>query len=358
VGATAPGAATTARAAPGPAPATTARVAAGPPAPASTTVAAAAVTAPGAPAPAPPAPVAPRRWLGPALGVAGLVALAGAAALVLRRPTPAALTTPAPEPSAAPAAGTPVPGTLPSSAPAATAPAPAVTPAVERRPPAPDPRAAVPAAPRLSPERAMEVEGLLAEAETAFKAQQHRVALEFYEQALKVDPANERARVGRDLCAGALAQAPAVAARPPRTFVAGRTQHSGTAAAPAGPAGFESSAGVAVRRVDQAAAAPGKLLFEVEPAAVRPGDAYTVKVFMVNEGAAALRLADATVSTVADGRTSSGAVALLAREAPPRQRTLIVSAPGQWRAETESWSLAVTVRTAGGDTYRNELVWK
>ena len=204
----------------------------------------------------------------------------------------------------------------------------------------------------------MEVEGLLAEAETAFKAQHHRVALEFYEQALALDPANARARIGRDLCAGALAQAPAAAVRPPRTFVAGRTQHSGGAAAPAGPAGFDSSTGVAVRRVDQGAAAPGKLLFEVEPAVVKPGDAYTVKVFMMNEGAAVLRLADATVTTVTDGRPAAGPVALLAREAPPRQRTLLVSAASQWRAEVESWSLAVVVRTANGETYRNELAWK
>jgi hypothetical protein len=293
----------------------------------------------------------------------GLAALIVGGVLVLRRPPPTSVVTPAATPPALspPAtvgAAAPAPPAVTLPATAASGAPPSMPGAAAERRAAPPERPSAGGPPRLAPEVAMEVEGLLAEAETAFKAQNYRVALEFYEQALKLDGANPSARVGRDLCAGTLAQAAAVAVRPPRTFVSGRTQHTGGAPAPAGPAGFESSAGVAVRRVDQGAAAPGKLLFEVEPSVVKPGDAYTVKVFMVNEGAAVLRLADATVTTVTDGRPVAGPVTLLAREAPPRQRTLVVSATSQWRTEIDSWSLAVVVRTATGESYRNELAWK
>jgi eukaryotic-like serine/threonine-protein kinase len=297
-----------------------------------------------------------RSWALPIAGGAAalvILVLAGAAVALRGRATPS----PSPDPSAPPTTAVAVDAT-PAPTPSAPAPPPTLAAAAS---PAPPPRASAPAPRREgTPARAAnpEVEGLLAEAETAFAAQQHQAALAFYEEALRLDPANARARIGRELCTNALAQAAVVPARPPRAFASGRTEFTGRSAAPTGPAGFESSTGVAARRVDQPAAAPGKLVFEVEPPAVRAGEAFVVKIYMVNEGSATLRLAEATVATTTDGRTASGPVGLLAQEAPPRQRTLILSTGGQWRAEVASWSLAVTVRMAGGDSYRNELAWK
>jgi serine/threonine protein kinase len=213
------------------------------------------------------------------------------------------------------------------------------------------------APPTLSPARAAEVSGALAEAESAFASQRYEAAISFYDQVLSLDPANERARVGKDLCAQALLQAGTMR-RPAKAFTVGQTSVSTAQPAAQGPAGFETSAGVKVKRLDQPATAPGKIAFEIEPSVVKPGDPYTVKVYFVNEGAQALSLAAATVTTNLNGRSASGDVPLLARDVPPRQRALILSVSDQWKSEVASWSMAVAVRTPRGETYRNEAAWK
>jgi hypothetical protein len=199
------------------------------------------------------------------------------------------------------------------------------------------------------------VDGLLAEAESAFAAQQFDAALAFYEEALKLDPRDGRARLGRELCMKAMAAAAPAAA--PR-FVSGATAYTPARAAATGPAGFESSGAVSVRRVDQPAAAAGKIVFEVEPDKVTAGEPFVLKVFMVNDAAAPLELAGGVVTTVVDGRTAGGPVALAATSLRPRSRALVFSVTDRWRAELQSWSFSIALRTASGDAYSNSLSWK
>jgi serine/threonine-protein kinase len=326
------------------------------PAPAATT------TLPGAAptvAAAAPTPAAPRAWVWPVAGgalVLGILVVAGSVVALRGRgataPSPPADPRPTPEAIAATAAA-------PMPLPPTPAPAPITKPTTASAGPSvPSPRADAPtprrAAPPVPAAVAQEVEGLLAEAETAFAARQYQAALTFYEQVLALDGANPRARIGRDLCTRAQAD---LDARPARTFMSSRTDFTSRPAA-AGPAGFESSAGVRVRTVEEAAAAAARLVLEVEPPAVRPGQAFVVKVYMVNDSTVLLRLAEATLATTTDGRTLTSPAPLLAREVAPRQRALIVSSPAQWRGEVASWSLAVTVRNAAGDSYRSELALK
>jgi serine/threonine protein kinase len=205
-----------------------------------------------------------------------------------------------------------------------------------------------------------QIQGILAEAESAFAAQQYQAAMGFYEEALKLDPNNQRARIGRDLCGQAVAQTQAAGARggTGKSFIIGQTTVPATKPGLAGPAGFEDSPAVVTRRVTQDAALPGKIYFEVEPTTVKPADAFTVKVFLVNEGQVPVHIRGMTVTTTVNTRRASGPVPPLTSDAPPHQRTLLLSLADSWKADTTNWSMQVEIQTSPGGVLRSELTWK
>jgi hypothetical protein len=96
----------------------------------------------------------------------------------------------------------------------------------------------------------------------------------------------------------------------------------------------------------------------VEPAAPRPGDRYTVKVYLVNEGGAPIQVKDLIVSTTINGKKSSGPVPPQARDVAPQQKAMLMSTTDLWKEDTSSWAMEVTVRTARGERYTNQLSWK
>jgi serine/threonine protein kinase len=224
------------------------------------------------------------------------------------------------------------------------------------RPPSVEPggRASAPSDRPVAPKTAAlaaQVDGLLAEAESAFATRQFPMAVGFYDEALKLDATNTRARVGRDVASKALAQPPA------RAFVTGKTSTAAAAPEASSPHGFEDGGG-ALRKVVQQGSAPGKIAFAIEPEGVKPGDAYSVKVYFVNEGERVARFKDVSVVTTVNGSRASGPVRPLVAEAAPHERALIMTASDHWKTETTSWSMAVTVRTDSGDTYQNEVRWQ
>jgi len=247
--------------------------------------------------------------------------------------------------SAAGPSGSPVP--LPPQA----APRPNRTPPAAR-PSAPPSPPYVPA-----PDAANAVAGLLTEAEAAVSDGQCQLALGFYTEVLRLDPGNERARLGRQFCASAR-EAPRVTAAPlARAFVSGQTRQAGEPARP-GPAGFEDSAGVAVRPIEQATAPAGKIVFEVEPRELGPGDRFSLRAYLINESAGPLDVRQVTATTTVNGRQAAGGLPVPSRPIPPGDKAILLSLQDVWKVDVTSWSLALAVRVAGGDTYANELAWK
>jgi serine/threonine protein kinase len=337
-----------------------------PPSPRSTTVVPSVVTTFPAAAAVPTTAVPDPRRYGPgSVSLIGLIlaCLAGAVAaiVILRRP-PAAEPRPAPEVGAT--ASIPA-GQLSSSAESAArgTGAPASLAAKTTAPPAPASTPKVP--PRTAPSSAPAAEGissaaamagLLAEADAALADHAHDVAGSLYDQVLALDPANEKARAGRARVAEALARGPGAVTAPVR-FVAGQTRLD-SAERVGGPAGFEGSAGVAVRRVEQARSLAAKIYFEVTPAAVSPGDRYTVKAYLLNEGGSAIDVGDVVVTTAVNGRRGGGKVDRRIPPLSPGQRAVLLEAGDVWRAETAGWAMTVTVRTSGGESYTNQLTWQ
>ena len=212
---------------------------------------------------------------------------------------------------------------------------------------------------------AAQLNGFLGQAESALAAQKYDAAIALYDEALKLDSGNQRAISGKSTAiqARVLAQAGASAGTTPpaagRAFVASKTAaqslegRGGTV-----PDGFEDSPGVNVRKGTQAAELPGKIHFDVDPAIVKGGQRYSVKVYLLNEGLAPIQIRDMLVAVKIDGKGVGGAVLPLTRDVAPGQKALLMNTTEQWREDTSSWSMEVAVRTARGERYTNQVVWK
>jgi hypothetical protein len=216
-----------------------------------------------------------------------------------------------------------------------------------------------------------QLNGLLGTAEQALGASKYDAAIAAYDEVLKLDPNNQRATLGRTSAvsaravanaaanAGAAAAAATTAKPAGRSFAVGRTEaKSGDQAGGSVPAGFESTPGVNAKSATQAADLPGKLSFEVEPQTPRPGDKYTVRIVMQNEGNAPISIRDMIVTTTVNGRKVQGPVPPNTKDVAPSQKATLLALPDVWKEDTTSWSMEALVRTTRGESYKNKVEWK
>ena len=212
---------------------------------------------------------------------------------------------------------------------------------------------------------AAQLNGFLGQAESALAAQKYDAAIGLYDEALKLDPGNQRAISGKSTAiqARVLAQAGASAGtgRPSggHAFVASKTAAQSAETRTGNvPEGFEDSPGVNVKKGTQGAELPGKINFDITPDTVRAGERYSVKVYLLNEGLAPIQIRDMLVTTKINGKGVSGPVPPQTRDVAPGQRALLMNTTELWKEETSSWSMEIAVRTARGERYTNQVVWK
>jgi hypothetical protein len=253
--------------------------------------------------------------------------------------------TPAPVPTPPPRPGvTPTPLATPT-------PRPTPTPAAGRATPTP----ATPAQPSAEALRAQQiatqVEGLLGQADAALSARQYDAAVGHLDEVLRLDAANARAR---ELRATAVSRRDLAR----RRFVAGQTQVQTQKAQKEGGgelAGFDTGDADLRKAPDF----QGRIEFEMTPASgLEAGQAWTLKVYVVNDGKKPIRVQGVTVATSVNGAGGGGPIPSRARDIPPQQRALLGEASGSWRDGTTSWSTEVTVTANKGDSLRNTIVWK
>jgi len=168
-------------------------------------------------------------------------------------------------------------------------------------------------------------------------------AIGLYDEALKLEPGNSRAQSQK---ASAAAQRDANR----KKFVAGRT--AVTMSKGGGDlAGFE---GAAVQKLDF----QGRIEFEMTPAgAIKAGDTWTLRFYVVNEGKKAIRISDMTATVTAGGQRTGGPQVPRAREIAPQQRALVGEMGGSWQDGTTAWAAEVIV-SAKGDTLKNTMTWR
>lgn len=260
-------------------------------------------------------------------------------------PATTARSEPSPSPVSALAA-TAAPAVPPSTRPAARPATPPNVPA-EASTPAPSPTATPVAAPTADPAR---VAALVGDAEGALAQGKWTEATTLFGEALALDPANARARAGR-------ARATTASLGVTRTFVPDISSAEGAEGSVKEIDDFE----VDDLDVKRAVHIPGRTELEGTPARVKPGDTYTVKIYVRNQSKKKkriIKITELSVHRLLNGADTSMPLTPLVREVPAKTRLLVATLTGPWEDDVASWILDVRVMTEGNDMYQNRLVWK
>ena len=146
------------------------------------------------------------------------------------------------------------------------------------------------------------------------------------------------------------ATTPAVPAVPSRVFVVEPSRVLSGKAARAEVAGFDQGD----VSLHQAPEFQGRLEWTFAPPEVRPGDPYSLAVFLVNEGRKA-RVDRVTVTEITSAGRRGGMVVPGVRELRPGQRAVLYERTGVWPGEPGPWALEVVVTTSKGDACRGRL---
>ncbi len=241
---------------------------------------------------------------------------------IVSQPSPSA---PTPKPSV-----TPTPRGVPSAAPSARPTSAPVTAQV-------DPRA----------QAAAQAAALVAQGDAALGEQRPDAALAAYNQALQLDPQNAQASAGR-----ARAQAAAADAR--RTFVAGRSTLIGARSGKKGPAGFDAEDVEVAKSPDYS----GRLEFETEKRSIKPGETWSVRVFLVNDGKKDFKIQSLSATASVNGAKAPLPASAGVREIATQKRAQVAELSGTWKEGTSAWSLEVSITSSHGEVVRNTLSWR
>jgi tetratricopeptide (TPR) repeat protein len=138
---------------------------------------------------------------------------------------------------------------------------------------------------------------------------------------------------------------------PRKPFVAGGTViHS--APGKKGPAGFDTE------DVNVNPEFRCQIRFEAAPPAVRPGEDYSVKIFMINKGEKTLRIRDVTLTTTVDGSRSTRPASPETKEVSAGDAAGLAEVSGAIDEGVSSWALEAVVSSPKGDVCSNHLTWK
>ena len=98
--------------------------------------------------------------------------------------------------------------------------------------------------------------------------------------------------------------------------------------------------------------------YEFSPANVKPGDAYSAKVYLVNEGKRAIKLNTMSLTTVANGQRTPGPGNPQTKDIAAGQKGLLATVSGTWKDGTTSWSLETIVTSSRGEIYNSRVNWR
>jgi hypothetical protein len=139
------------------------------------------------------------------------------------------------------------------------------------------------------------------------------------------------------------------------TFTTGETSvETNSGSAPEVPRGFEPG-GVAVKAAPRV---PALIEFDVVPKTIKPGDPYTVRVFVRNQGKKAIRIRELRVASTLNGSRSEAAVTPKLKDVPPELSALVAEIPSVWKPDVRAWTLEVALRSGHGDIYKNTVSWR
>jgi hypothetical protein len=102
----------------------------------------------------------------------------------------------------------------------------------------------------------------------------------------------------------------------------------------------------------------GHLEFEMEPNHPRSGDAFGVRLYLVNEGRKTVRVRNVSFTSTVDGKRASLPGTLREREVAPQERALVAETRGLWPEAVASWSLEAVASSDRDETCTSRLTWQ
>jgi hypothetical protein len=191
---------------------------------------------------------------------------------------------------------------------------------------------------------------LVSEGESALAQDRLPEATALFTEALALDPSDARARLGK-------ARAATITLGLTRTFVPDLASADGAEGKVKAIEGFD----LEELDVRQAARIPARTELEAQPGKVKPGDIYTVKVYLRNQSRKkkrTIKITGLNVRKVLNGTTTPFPATLLKKEVAPKERVLIATLSAPWDDDVASFTLDVRVMSELGDIYQNQLFWK
>jgi serine/threonine-protein kinase len=136
---------------------------------------------------------------------------------------------------------------------------------------------------------------------------------------------------------------------PGKTFTPGKTTLTGVAVGKGGPAGFDTAG------VTKPAEFVGQIFLEPSATSVRPGESFTVKVVVVNEGKKDVEIKSISANAYAGGRRIPLTAGLIATEIKPGERVVVAEVPATLGENVPTWLLDLTLTSTKGENYRSQL---
>ena len=194
------------------------------------------------------------------------------------------------------------------------------------------------------------VAALVADAEGKLAEGKLREAGALFDDALALDPDNARARKGK-------ARVATTTLGLTRTLVPDLASSEGAEGKIKQIDGFDDVEELNVKR---AVRIPGRAELDATTAHLKPGDSYTVSIFVRNQSKKKknIKIANVNVHRIVNDKDSVVAVAWSPIEVLPKQRGLVATLSGPWEDAVSSWILSVKLLSENGDIYENRLVWK
>jgi hypothetical protein len=142
-----------------------------------------------------------------------------------------------------------------------------------------------------------------------------------------------------------------------RSFVPGRSSVENRKGVSDDVSGFDvaGSKGVEVKRAPEIS---GRIEFSMDPLRVKPGDKYSLRISLVNEGKRTIEIDEVRLRTVVNRKAKTQTVKPRVAEVASRQNEVVYELSGTWDASTTSWSLEASVISKRQDLYTNRVTWK
>ena len=189
------------------------------------------------------------------------------------------------------------------------------------------------------------------------QAEEYARAIDAFRDALHYDASNDEARRGLDR-AIASERDLKEEVRPVRRIVESRTEFIPGSSESPELLGFEREPGLAIKETADPFF-PAQLIIELDPVDAKPGEPYTLRVKIYNEGYRVLELSGLEIVSRFDGMTTGKGLAIPVRDpvVPPQSTVLVHEIAGIWKEAQNQAELEATVSLANGDRLMKRLSW-